>query len=78
MNSCVLAQDRIFTMPCCYDGLSARMVAQAGFELTFMTGFGVSAVHGYPDTQVLSIWQYLAIYMNNHPFSTQRLALVVW
>uniref|UniRef100_K3XBH4 Carboxyvinyl-carboxyphosphonate phosphorylmutase n=1 Tax=Globisporangium ultimum (strain ATCC 200006 / CBS 805.95 / DAOM BR144) TaxID=431595 RepID=K3XBH4_GLOUD len=26
----------------------------AGFELTFMTGFGVSAVHGFPDTQLLS------------------------
>ena len=23
-----------------------------GFELTFMSGFGVSAVHGFPDTQV--------------------------
>ena len=25
-----------------------------GFSLTFMSGFGVSAVHGYPDTQLLS------------------------
>ena len=30
------------------------MVAHAGFEATFMTGFGVSAVNGYPDTQLLS------------------------
>lgn len=29
-------------LPCCYDGLSARLVARAGFEATFMTGFGVS------------------------------------
>eukprot|EP00586_Coscinodiscus_wailesii_P021477 CAMPEP_0172508038 /NCGR_PEP_ID=MMETSP1066-20121228/208721_1 /TAXON_ID=671091 /ORGANISM="Coscinodiscus wailesii, Strain CCMP2513" /LENGTH=99 /DNA_ID=CAMNT_0013285843 /DNA_START=49 /DNA_END=344 /DNA_ORIENTATION=+ len=29
-------------LPCCYDGLSARLIAQAGFEATFMTGFGVS------------------------------------
>ena len=29
-------------LPCCYDGLSARLVAQAGFDATFMTGFGVS------------------------------------
>lgn len=29
-------------LPCCYDGLSARLVARAGFDATFMTGFGVS------------------------------------
>ena len=26
----------------------------AGYELTFMTGFGVSAAHGYPDCQLVS------------------------
>ena len=41
-------------LPCCYDGLTARLIARAGFEATFMTGFGVSAVHGVPDTQLLS------------------------
>ena len=41
-------------LPCCYDGLTARMVARAGFEITFMTGFGVSATHGFPDTQLIS------------------------
>jgi 2-methylisocitrate lyase-like PEP mutase family enzyme len=41
-------------MPCVYDGLTARLVARAGFEATFMTGFGVSAVHGLPDTQLIS------------------------
>ena len=41
-------------LPCCYDGLTARMVARAGFEATFMTGFGVSAVNGFPDTQLIS------------------------
>lgn len=29
-------------LPCCYDGLTARLIARAGFEATFMTGFGVS------------------------------------
>lgn len=29
-------------LPCCYDGLTARLVARAGFDATFMTGFGVS------------------------------------
>ena len=41
-------------LPCCYDGLTARLVARAGFEITFMTGFGVSAANGFPDTQLIS------------------------
>jgi 2-methylisocitrate lyase-like PEP mutase family enzyme len=41
-------------MPCAYDGLTARLVARAGFEATFMTGFGVSGVNGFPDTQLVS------------------------
>ena len=44
----------ILSMPCCYDGLTARIIARAGFPLTFMTGFGVSAANGFPDTQLLS------------------------
>ena len=34
--------DMPILLPCCYDGLTARLVARAGFEATFMTGFGVS------------------------------------
>jgi PEP phosphonomutase and related enzymes len=41
-------------LPCCFDGLSARLVAKSGFEATFMTGFGVSGANGFPDTQLLS------------------------
>lgn len=41
-------------LPCCYDGLTARLVARAGFDATFMTGFGVSGANGYPDTQLVS------------------------
>jgi len=47
-------------MPCCYDGLTARLVARAGFRATFMTGFGVSASNGYPDTQLVSYAEMLA------------------
>jgi 2-methylisocitrate lyase-like PEP mutase family enzyme len=46
--------DTPILMPCCYDGLTARLVARAGFQATFMTGFGVSGVNGYPDTQLVS------------------------
>jgi len=41
-------------MPCVYDGLSARLVARAGFDATFMSGFGVSGVNGFPDAQLIS------------------------
>jgi hypothetical protein len=33
---------------CCF----VFALEQAGFPLTFMTGFGVSAVQGFPDTQL--------------------------
>jgi Phosphoenolpyruvate phosphomutase len=48
------SNDEILLLPCCYDGLTARLVARGGFQATFMTGFGVSAVNGYPDTQLVS------------------------
>lgn len=50
----MLSSKTITLMPCCYDGLTARLVEQAGFDLTFMTGFGVSASHGYPDVGLLT------------------------
>lgn len=54
----MLESDELTIMPCCYDGLTARLVEQAGFDLTFMTGFGVSSTYGLPDTgQILSIFQ---------------------
>lgn len=46
--------DMPILMPCCYDGLTARLVTRAGFNATFMTGFGVSGANGYPDTQLVS------------------------
>ena len=42
-------------MPCCFDALSARLIEQAGFPLTFMSGFAVSAARlGLPDTGLIS------------------------
>ena len=42
-------------MPCCFDGLSAKMVEQGGFDLTFMSGFAVSAARlGLPDAGLIS------------------------
>jgi len=50
----------IILLPCCYDGLTARLVGLAGFNATFMTGFGVSGANGYPDTQLVSFNEMLS------------------
>ena len=50
----LLAKPGIIQMPCCYDALSARLVAASGFPLTFVSGFSVAAAHGKPDTGLLS------------------------
>lgn len=51
----MLSSDGFITMPCCFDALSARIIRQAGFNLTFMSGFSVSAVRlGLPDTGLIS------------------------
>ena len=45
----------IRVMPCCFDALSARLIERAGFGLTFMSGFGVSASRlALPDTGLIS------------------------
>ncbi|MAW13382.1 MAG: carboxyvinyl-carboxyphosphonate phosphorylmutase [Rhodobacteraceae bacterium] len=42
-------------MPCCFDALSAKMIEQAGFEVTFMSGFAASASRlGQPDLGLMS------------------------
>ena len=42
-------------MPCCYDGISAKLIQQSGYSLTFMSGFAVSAARlGLPDTGLIS------------------------
>jgi 2-methylisocitrate lyase-like PEP mutase family enzyme len=51
----LLQQPGMIVMPCCFDALSARLIEQAGFALTFMSGFGVSAARiGLPDTGLIS------------------------
>ncbi|GJQ13885.1 hypothetical protein GpartN1_g5676.t1 [Galdieria partita] len=50
----LLKEDDFLLMPCCYDALSAKLIERNGFKLSFMSGFGVSALHGLPDTGLLS------------------------
>ncbi len=56
----LLHQDTLLIMPCCHDALSARLIEQAGFPLTFMSGFAVSAARlGLPDTGLISYGEML-------------------
>ncbi|MEL6211181.1 MAG: carboxyvinyl-carboxyphosphonate phosphorylmutase, partial [Pseudomonadota bacterium] len=51
----LLAEDRLHVMPCCFDALSARLIEQEGFALTFMSGFAASASRiGAPDLGLMS------------------------
>jgi 2-methylisocitrate lyase-like PEP mutase family enzyme len=51
----LLERPGLRSMPCCFDALSARLVELAGFELSFMSGFAVSAARiGAPDTGLIS------------------------
>lgn len=51
----LLAKPGLIVMPCCFDALSARLIEQSGFPLTFMSGFAVSAARiGLPDTGLMS------------------------
>ena len=51
----LLAEPGLQVMPCCFDALSARLVERAGFRLTFLSGFAVSAAKlALPDAGLLS------------------------
>ncbi len=50
----------LLAAPGAYDGITARMVAQAGFGAVYMTGAGVSAAHGYPDYGLLTLTEMAA------------------
>jgi 2-methylisocitrate lyase-like PEP mutase family enzyme len=54
LRSLLNASD-LLMMPCCFDAFSARLIEQAGFSLTFMSGFAVSATRlALPDTGLIS------------------------
>ncbi len=56
----LLAAPDIVVMPGCFDALSAKLVAEAGFTVTFMSGFAVSAARlGLPDTGLISFAEML-------------------
>lgn len=56
----LLSADTCYDMPCCWDALSAKMIAEAGFPFTFMSGFAVSAARiGGPDLGLISYGEML-------------------
>ena len=56
----ILSEDACHVMPCCWDGLSAKMIGDAGFRFSFMSGFAVSASRiGAPDTGLISFGEML-------------------
>jgi 2-methylisocitrate lyase-like PEP mutase family enzyme len=55
-----LEEKRICVMPGVFDALSAKLAAEAGHEVLFMTGFGVSAVRlASPDAGLISMGEML-------------------
>ena len=51
----LLAGGPIVVAPGAYDGLTARLVANAGFPVVYMTGAGASAAKGLPDYGLLTL-----------------------
>jgi len=56
----LLAEPGVQVMPGCFDALSAKLIADAGFKVSFMSGFAVSAARlGLPDTGLISFAEML-------------------
>jgi 2-methylisocitrate lyase-like PEP mutase family enzyme len=51
----LLSKETMIIAPGAYDGLTAKLVAQAGFPAVYMTGAGTSVSHGYPDFGLLTM-----------------------
>ena len=51
----LLGQDRLLVAPGVYDGLSARIAEQAGFEVLYVSGGAVARSMGVPDVGLVSL-----------------------
>jgi 2-methylisocitrate lyase-like PEP mutase family enzyme len=51
----LLAEPELVVAPGAYDGITARLIEQAGFPMVYMTGAGASAARGYPDYGLLTM-----------------------
>ena len=50
----LLAADRMLLAPFTYDGFTARVAEEAGFDAVYMSGFGTSMSKGLPDVGLLT------------------------
>jgi len=46
---------------CTYDGLSSRLVEEAGFPLIFLAGYAMASAHGLPDTGYIAMQDVCAV-----------------
>ena len=51
----LLARPELVVAPGVFDGMTARLAEQAGFESIYMTGAGTAATRGYPDYGLLTM-----------------------
>jgi 2-methylisocitrate lyase-like PEP mutase family enzyme len=51
----LLQRDGMVVAPGAYDCITAKLVAQAGFDVVYMTGAGTAATFGYPDFGLLTM-----------------------
>ena len=51
----LLSKPELVVTPGAWDGLTARLVEQAGFPAVYMTGAGTSLARGFPDFGLLSM-----------------------
>jgi 2-methylisocitrate lyase-like PEP mutase family enzyme len=56
----LLEGESIVVAPGAYDGLTARLIAKAGFKVAYMTGAGTAAGFGYPDYGLLTMTEMAA------------------
>ncbi|WP_027580515.1 isocitrate lyase/PEP mutase family protein [Bradyrhizobium sp. Ai1a-2] len=50
----LLNTEQLVVAPGVYDGLTVRLVEQAGFQAAYMTGAGTAAAHGFPDYGIVT------------------------
>ena len=51
----MIKRDGMTIAPGAYDCITAKLIADAGFEAVYMTGAGTAAAHGFPDYGLLTM-----------------------
>lgn len=60
----LLRQGGMIVAPGAYDGVTARLIEQAGFSALYMTGAGVSLAFGYPDYGLVTMTEMVSTAAN--------------